>query len=154
MIHLISSFSSTTPLLTPRRFAYTKFFDEYCYLKQRNFEVHTGSDMFGQVRKNSIIFEPRTAPGVRSGPLPMLEPELRFGSGSVQVRNRFWTGQRQHYSVDLCSYFAHQGLGRARHRKNLQRPAYWKNSVSRQNLGATMTEMQSQVVKASQNKVQ
>jgi hypothetical protein len=61
-------------------------FGEYCYLKQRKFKVRTGSDMFGQVRKNPTIFDPRTAPGVWSSPLLLPEPELRF----VGIR-----GQRQ-----------------------------------------------------------
>jgi hypothetical protein len=104
---MVSPFGSnavTTPPLMPRRFAYANFFGEYCYLKQRKFEVRTGSDVFGQVRQNPTIFEPRTAPGVRSGPLPMSEPELRFGSGSAQVWNLFWTGQWQHYFQCLSHY--------------------------------------------------
>jgi hypothetical protein len=84
----------------------TRFiFGEYCYLKQRKFEVRTGSDMFRQVWKNPTIFDPRTTPGVWSGPLPLPEPELRFGSGLVQVRNRLWTGQWQHYWIHTCYIF-------------------------------------------------
>jgi hypothetical protein len=53
-------------------------FGKYCYLKQRKFEVRTGSDMFGQVRKNPTICDPWTTPGVQSSPLLLPEPELRF----------------------------------------------------------------------------
>jgi hypothetical protein len=93
IIHFISPFGSNTVTITSVDAKKVRirdfFFGEYCYLKQRKFEVRTGSDMFEQVRKNSTILEPRTAPGVRSGPLMLPEPELRFGLGSVQVRNRF-----------------------------------------------------------------